>query len=267
MEHLGPHHLHPGHAEPISFGIDQILNSPDQGGCMGPNSRLQDGEYGLGCLVGGAYAYGGGGPVAGAGAGGAGAYGAGGPSGPGGPAGGGGSACSMGPLAGSYNVNMALAGGPGPGGGGGGSGGGGALSAAGVIRVPAHRPLAGAVAHPQPLATGLPTVPSVPAVPGVNNLTGLTFPWMESNRRYTKDRFTGESGPRAPRLAAARALRYPSPAQWLPAAPFARQVAQLLWRFPQVQPPATFLCSRSYHAGRVLPAAGPLCFSLAGPLL
>ncbi|ELK00819.1 T-cell leukemia homeobox protein 1 [Pteropus alecto] len=50
MEHLGPHHLHPGHAEPISFGIDQILNSPDQGGCMGPNSRLQDGEYGLGCL-------------------------------------------------------------------------------------------------------------------------------------------------------------------------------------------------------------------------
>ncbi|OWK07882.1 TLX1 [Cervus elaphus hippelaphus] len=98
MEHLGPHHLHPGHAEPISFGIDQILNSPDQGGCMGPSSRLQDGEYGLG---------------------------------------------------------------------------------------------SGTVAHPQPLATGLPTVPSVPAVPGVNNLTGLTFPWMESNRRYTKDRFTG----------------------------------------------------------------------------
>ncbi|XP_004370199.1 T-cell leukemia homeobox protein 1 [Trichechus manatus latirostris] len=141
MEHLGPHHLHPGHAEPISFGIDQILNSPDQGGCMGPASRLQDGEYGLGCLVGGAYAYGGGGgPAAGAGAGAVGAY---------------------------------------------------ALSAAGVIRVPAHRPLAGAVAHPQPLATGLPTVPSVPAMPGVNNLTGLTFPWMESNRRYTKDRFTG----------------------------------------------------------------------------
>ncbi|CAO2585672.1 T-cell leukemia homeobox protein 1 [Lemmus lemmus] len=154
MEHLGPHHLHPGHAEPISFGIDQILNSPDQSGCMGPASRLQDGEYGLGCLVGGAYTYGGGGSTAGAGAGATGA-----------------GACSMGPLAGSYNVNMALAGGPGPGGGG------------GVIRVPAHRPLAGAVAHPQPLA--------MPAVPGVNNLTGLTFPWMESNRRYTKDRFTG----------------------------------------------------------------------------
>ncbi|KAM5272307.1 T-cell leukemia homeobox protein 1 [Ctenodactylus gundi] len=190
MEHLGPHHLHPGHAEPISFGIDQILNSPDQGGCMGPATRLQDGDYGLGCLVGGTYSYGGGGgggggSAPGAGAGGTGAYGAGGPGGPGGPAGGGG-ACSMGPLAGSYNVNMALAGGPGPGG-----GGGGALGAAGVIRVPAHRPLAGAAAHPQSLATGLPTVPSVPAVPGVNNLTGLTFPWMESNRRYTKDRFTG----------------------------------------------------------------------------
>uniref|UniRef100_A0A2K6KC33 T cell leukemia homeobox 1 n=1 Tax=Rhinopithecus bieti TaxID=61621 RepID=A0A2K6KC33_RHIBE len=179
MEHLGPHHLHPGHAEPISFGIDQILNSPDQGGCMGPASRLQDGEYGLGCLVGGAYTYGGGGSAAGAGAGGAGAYGTGGPGGPGGPAGGGG-ACSMGPLPGSYNVNMALQ-----------QRRCGALSAAGVIRVPAHRPLAGAVAHPQALATGLPTVPSVPAMPGVNNLTGLTFPWMESNRRYTKDRFTG----------------------------------------------------------------------------
>uniref|UniRef100_G3UB59 T cell leukemia homeobox 1 n=1 Tax=Loxodonta africana TaxID=9785 RepID=G3UB59_LOXAF len=181
MEHLGPHHLHPGHAEPISFGIDQILNSPDQGGCMGPASRLQDGEYGLGCLVGGAYAYGGGGgPATGVGVGGPGAYSAGGPGGPAGGSGGSG-ACSMGPLAGSYNVNMALAGGPGRG----------SLSAAGVIRVPAHRPLAGSVAHPQSLATGLPTVPSVPAVPGVNNLTGLTFPWMESNRRYTKDRFTG----------------------------------------------------------------------------
>ncbi|XP_055447722.1 T-cell leukemia homeobox protein 1 [Psammomys obesus] len=111
MEHLGPHHLHPGHAEPISFGIDQILNSPDQGGCMGPASRLQDGEYGLGCLVGGAYAYGGGGGSAGgAGAGGAGAYGPGGPGGPGGPAGGG--ACSMGPLAGSYNSAACAARGP-----------------------------------------------------------------------------------------------------------------------------------------------------------
>uniref|UniRef100_A0A8C0TY15 T cell leukemia homeobox 1 n=1 Tax=Cyanistes caeruleus TaxID=156563 RepID=A0A8C0TY15_CYACU len=56
------------------------------------------------------------------------------------------------------------------------------VSAGGVIRVPAHRPVAGGV-H-QPLSA------AVPAVNGMNSLTGLTFPWMESNRRYTKDRFT-----------------------------------------------------------------------------
>lgn len=67
MEHLGPHHLHPGHAELISFGIHQILNSPDQGGCMGPSSRT---ETLPGCLVGGAYPYGGGGPGSRPGAGG-----------------------------------------------------------------------------------------------------------------------------------------------------------------------------------------------------
>ncbi|XP_020822583.1 T-cell leukemia homeobox protein 1 isoform X1 [Phascolarctos cinereus] len=189
MEHLAPHHLHPGHAEPISFGIDQILNSPDQGSCMVSASRLQDADYGLGCIVSSAYntmtgSYGGaGGGSGGGGAGpgpgpGAGA-GAGGGGGAGGYGGGGGSACSMASLAGSYNMNMAM----GTGSGGSGS----ALSSAGVIRVPAHRPLAGAVPHHQPLATGMPTVP---AVPSVNNLTGLTFPWMESNRRYTKDRFT-----------------------------------------------------------------------------
>uniref|UniRef100_A0A4X2JVI3 T cell leukemia homeobox 1 n=1 Tax=Vombatus ursinus TaxID=29139 RepID=A0A4X2JVI3_VOMUR len=170
MEHLAPHHLHPGHAEPISFGIDQILNSPDQGSCMVSASRLQDADYGLGCIVTGGGSGGGGAAGAGGGGGGAGGYGG----------GGGGSACSMASLAGSYNMNMAM--------GTGGGGSGGALSSAGVIRVPAHRPLAGAVPHHQPLATGMPTVP---AVPSVNNLTGLTFPWMESNRRYTKDRFTG----------------------------------------------------------------------------
>lgn len=47
----------------------------------------------------------------------------------------------------------------------------------GVIRVPAHRPLGGGNS-------------CVPPVSG-NNLSALTFPWMESNRRYTKDRFTG----------------------------------------------------------------------------
>ncbi|XP_007422140.1 T-cell leukemia homeobox protein 1 [Python bivittatus] len=90
MDHLGAHHLHQSHTEPISFGIDQILNNPDQGSCMISNARLQDAaDYGLGgCVVSSAY---------------------------------------------------------------------------------------------NPLPTGVPTV---------NNLTGLTFPWMESNRRYTKDRFT-----------------------------------------------------------------------------
>uniref|UniRef100_U3IB41 T cell leukemia homeobox 3 n=1 Tax=Anas platyrhynchos platyrhynchos TaxID=8840 RepID=U3IB41_ANAPP len=61
---------------------------------------------------------------------------------------------------GSYGVNLSLA----PG---------------GVIRVPAHRPIPGAVPPPIPSA--------IPAVPG---LGGLNFPWMESSRRFVKDRFT-----------------------------------------------------------------------------
>ncbi|XP_061490381.1 T-cell leukemia homeobox protein 1 [Rhineura floridana] len=166
MDHLGAHHLHQSHAEPISFGIDQILNNPDQGSCMISNARLQEvADYGLGgCVVSSAYntmtghyssaAGGGGGSSSAAG------YNNGG-------------ACSMASLAGSYNMNLGV-----------GTMNGNNLNAAGgVIRVPAHRPLAGAV-HQQ-LSTAVPTVPSV------NNLTGLTFPWMESNRRYTKDRFTG----------------------------------------------------------------------------
>ncbi|KAM9132806.1 T-cell leukemia homeobox protein 1 isoform 1-T3 [Pangshura tecta] len=160
MDHIGAHHLHQNHAEPISFGIDQILNNPDQGSCMISGSRLQDSsDYGLSCIVSSAYnsmtgSYG-------ANGGSAGAY-------PG--------ACSMASLPGSYNVNMGVA-----------MNGNSLSSAGGVIRVPAHRPLAGG-AH-QPLSTGMPTVPSVNPM---NNLTGLTFPWMESNRRYTKDRFTGD---------------------------------------------------------------------------
>jgi len=161
MEHLGAHHLHQGQAEPISFGIDQILNTSEPGSCMVSHPRLQDSaDYGLGCIVGSAYNTVTGGY--GASGGGAGAY--------------GGTSCSMGALPGSYNVNMAV------------SMNGNALSSAGgVIRVPAHRPVAGGV-H-QPLSA------AVPPVNGMNSLTGLTFPWMESNRRYTKDRFTGESGP------------------------------------------------------------------------
>uniref|UniRef100_A0AAV2JRA5 Homeobox domain-containing protein n=1 Tax=Knipowitschia caucasica TaxID=637954 RepID=A0AAV2JRA5_KNICA len=45
-----------------------------------------------------------------------------------------------------------------------------------IIRVPAHRPVSGG----PPLHHG----------PG-HGLNTITFPWMESNRRYTKDRFTG----------------------------------------------------------------------------
>ncbi|XP_054653679.1 T-cell leukemia homeobox protein 1-like [Dunckerocampus dactyliophorus] len=56
------------------------------------------------------------------------------------------------------------------------------VNPAGVIRVPAHRPVSGG---------------SLPPVTGsVNNLSALTFPWMETNRRYTKDTFTVCVSPR-----------------------------------------------------------------------
>lgn len=166
MEHLGPHHLHPGHAEPISFGIDQILNSPDQDSAPAP--RGPDGASYLGGPPGGR-------PGA--------TY-------PSLPA----SFAGLGaPFedAGSYSVNLSLA-------------------PAGVIRVPAHRPLPGAV--PPPLPSALPAMPSVPAV---SSLGGLNFPWMESSRRFVKDRFTGEQGGQTgagPRLSTGqrrRALRPP----------------------------------------------------------
>lgn len=53
------------------------------------------------------------------------------------------------------------------------------VNATGVIRVPAHRPL----------SCGNSSAP--PGSGTINTLPALTFPWMESNRRYTKDRFTG----------------------------------------------------------------------------
>ncbi|XP_041125359.1 T-cell leukemia homeobox protein 1-like isoform X2 [Polyodon spathula] len=158
MDHIGAHHIHQSHAEPISFGIDQILNSSDQGSCMISNSRLQDSDYGLGCIVSSAYNtmtgnYNTNNTV-----------------------GYNNSACSMASLTGGYNVNMGM------------NMNGNNLNSAGVIRVPAHRPLGNV--H-QSMSTGMPTVPSMGSVNGMDNLTGLTFPWMESNRRYTKDRFTG----------------------------------------------------------------------------
>ncbi|KAJ8368305.1 hypothetical protein SKAU_G00083330 [Synaphobranchus kaupii] len=63
---------------------------------------------------------------------------------------------------GSYGVNLTLA----PG---------------GVIRVPAHRPLAAAV--PPPMAS---------AVPGFGS---LSFPWMESSHRFAKERFAAALTP------------------------------------------------------------------------
>lgn len=158
MDHIGAHHLHQSHAEPISFGIDQILNNPDQGSCMISGSRLQDSDYGLGCIVSSAYNTMTGNYSNNS----TGGY--------------NNSACSMASLTGSYNMNMGM------------NMNGNNLNSAGVIRVPAHRPLSGV--H-QPISTGMPTVPSMGAMNNMNNLTGLTFPWMESNRRYTKDRFTG----------------------------------------------------------------------------
>lgn len=147
--------------EPISFGIDQILNSPDQDSAPAP--RGPDGAGYLGGPPGGR-------PGA--------AY-------PSLPA----SFAGLGaPFedAGSYSVNLSLA-------------------PAGVIRVPAHRPLPGAV--PPPLPSALPAMPSVPAV---SSLGGLNFPWMESSRRFVKDRFTGEQGrPRAAHLGGQPGARAP----------------------------------------------------------
>uniref|UniRef100_A0A3P8RNK3 T cell leukemia homeobox 1 n=2 Tax=Amphiprion TaxID=80969 RepID=A0A3P8RNK3_AMPPE len=151
MEHgglLGPHLQQHAHVEPISFGIDQILSSVEQSCMLG--SRMHEPDYGH-------LAYN---------------------SGPSGGVNGGltcanggysgtSSSCGVTPLGGAYHVNMAV------------NMNGTNMNPAGVIRVPAHRPLSAGSS-------------SLPPVSGsINNLTALTFPWMESNRRYTKDRFTG----------------------------------------------------------------------------
>ena len=193
MEHTGIEEVSQTHQqthEPISFGIDQILNSSDQSsGCMLPHRTGPDPDYALappnvyGNGYGGVYN----------------------------------PACSMAAaaaaagLAGSYNVNMNMnvsmnmnmnvnvnSGAAAAGGGGGGGG---------VIRVPAHRPMppppppppTGAVAaaphpppptHPPPgLGAGLP--PPVPGM-GMGSAANFTFPWMESSRRFAKDRLTGK---------------------------------------------------------------------------
>ncbi|KAL8173010.1 UNVERIFIED_CONTAM: T-cell leukemia homeobox protein 3 [Gekko kuhli] len=133
----------PHQHEPISFGIDQILNTSDAETPAPPAPRGSDGGGGAPNYLGS--------PVGRPGA----PY----PSLPGAFPG-------LGPPfeeSGSYSVNLSLA-------------------PSGVIRVPAHRPIPGAV--PPPIASAIPAMPAVPT------LGSLNFPWMESSRRFVKDRFT-----------------------------------------------------------------------------
>ncbi|KAJ3587362.1 hypothetical protein NHX12_010960 [Muraenolepis orangiensis] len=182
MEHTGIEQVSQTHHqphEPISFGIDQILNSADQpGGCLLPHRTAGEAEYALSAA-----------PAA--------------PHNVYAAAAGGGyynnPACSMaaaGLAAGSYNVNMNMnvsmnmnvnvnASG-------------GASASGGVIRVPAHRPMPPAApsahAHPPPgMGPGMASpVPGIPGLPGMPGNPNFTFPWMESSRRFAKDRLTGE---------------------------------------------------------------------------
>ncbi|XP_020773317.1 T-cell leukemia homeobox protein 2 isoform X3 [Boleophthalmus pectinirostris] len=172
MEHTGIEEVNQTHQqqhEPISFGIDQILNSSDQSsGCMLPN-RTGESDYALAPNV---YSNGYNSVYN--------------------------PACSMAAagLAGSYNVNMNMnvsmnmnmnvnvnSGGAG-----------------GVIRVPAHRPMppppppSAAAAAPHPPPSAHPGIPPVPAM-GMGNAANFTFPWMESSRRFAKDRLTAALSP------------------------------------------------------------------------
>ncbi|XP_028315412.1 T-cell leukemia homeobox protein 2 isoform X3 [Gouania willdenowi] len=177
MEHTGIEEVNQTHQqqhEPISFGIDQILNSSDQSsGCMLPN-RTGDPDYALASSV---YSNGYNSVYN--------------------------PACSMAAgLAGSYNVNMNMnvsmnmnmnvnvnSGG----------------GAGGVIRVPAHRPLpppppppaAAAAPHPPPSSAHPPGIgPGIASVPmGMGSAANFTFPWMESSRRFAKDRLTAALSP------------------------------------------------------------------------
>nr|XP_038964263.1 T-cell leukemia homeobox protein 2 isoform X3 [Rattus norvegicus] len=60
----------------------------------------------------------------------------------------------------------------------------------GVIRVPAHRPV------PVPPPSGAaPAVAGPSGLGGPGGLAGLTFPWMDSGRRFAKDRLTAALSP------------------------------------------------------------------------
>lgn len=150
MDHigiLGPHLQQHTHVEPISFGIDQILSNVEHSCMLG--MKMHEPDYGQTAYSGNSSASGF----------------ACGDSGYSGNA----SSCGMASLSGAYHMNMCMNS----------NGTNNSTNAAGVIRVPAHRPLSCGSA-------------SVPQVGGhINNMSTLTFPWMESNRRYTKDRFTG----------------------------------------------------------------------------
>ncbi|XP_070834135.1 T-cell leukemia homeobox protein 1 [Chaetodon trifascialis] len=158
MDHLGilgAHLQQHTHVEPISFGIDQILSNVEQSCMLG--ARMHEPDYGHTAynssgssgLNGGGFTCSNTGYNSTA------------------------SACGMASLGGAYHMNMNM----------GVNANGTNVNAAGVIRVPAHRPLSCGNA-------------SVPPVSGtINNLSTLTFPWMESNRRYTKDRFTVSLSP------------------------------------------------------------------------
>ncbi|XP_037637999.1 T-cell leukemia homeobox protein 1 isoform X1 [Sebastes umbrosus] len=160
MDHLqgilGAHlqqHTHP-HVEPISFGIDQILSNVEQSCMLGARMHEPDyghGAYGSSGASTGGYAYGNTGYNGTAGS------------------------CGAYHMNMNMNMNMGIHGNGTTGSTG---------SSAGVIRVPAHRPLScGNSSGP----TG--------NINNINNMSTITFPWMESNRRYTKDRFTVSLSP------------------------------------------------------------------------
>ncbi|TSK22722.1 T-cell leukemia homeobox protein 1 [Bagarius yarrelli] len=158
MDHNLGAHLHHTHVDSISFGIDQILNNGEQGSCMISNPRMQDLDYGLGSIVSNAYntmtgSYSSSNNTGGYNS----------------------NACSAAPIGASYHMNVGM------------NGNGNCLNASGVIRVPAHRPL-NSVHNSSPTSGA--SMHNMAGMGTLNNLTGLTFPWMESNRRYTKDRFT-----------------------------------------------------------------------------
>ncbi|KAM7408029.1 hypothetical protein PAMA_001942 [Pampus argenteus] len=156
MDHigiLGAHLQQHTHVEPISFGIDQILSNVEQSCMLG--TRMHEPDYGHQVYNNSANS---------------GLNGCGftcGNTGYNGTS----SSCGVASLGGAYHMNMGV------------NMNGTNMNAAGVIRVPAHRPLSG----------GNSSVP--PGNGTINNMTALTFPWMESNRRYTKDRFTVSLSP------------------------------------------------------------------------